>query len=72
LVLSRDKNGAAAEFADQPEALRNIPVFVRSAGPVSPGLAALLDQGARLWPEPRDLQAFKAVLDGAMPAPWSS
>lgn len=69
LVLGADRGHPADEAVEQPEALRVVPVFVRSAEPVPPGLAAMLDKGALPWPDPPDAETFRAVLDRAARTP---
>lgn len=64
LVLNGETAGPTAETAEQWDALRAIPVFVRSTSPISAGLNALLGNGALPWPEPPNAEALKALLAG--------
>ena len=41
----------------------NVPVFVRSNGDPSAGLEALLERGARPWPEPEDPDALNICVE---------
>lgn len=63
LVVSSDvkKGGTWAGAVEQLDKLKFVPVFVRSIGPSSPGLEALQQKGALPWPNPQDVDAFKAV-----------
>lgn len=64
LVVSSDlnKGGTWAGAKEQLDKLRFVPVYVRSAGAMSPGLKALQDKGALPWPNPADADAFEQVL----------
>lgn len=63
LVVSSDvkKGGTWAGAVEQLDKLKFVPVFVRSTGASSPGLEALQQKGALPWPNPQDVDAFKAV-----------
>ncbi len=65
LVMSSDldKGGTWAGAKEQLDKLRLVPVYVRSTGTFSDGLAALRDKGARLWPNPEDVDAFVKLFD---------
>ena len=54
LVVNSDvgKGGTWTGAVEQLNKLRLVPVFVRSTGRTAPGLDALLEQGARPWPNP--------------------
>lgn len=53
LVVSSDfgKGGTWAGAVEQLDKLRFVPVFVRSTGEASPGIAALRQKGALAWPD---------------------
>lgn len=57
-----DRGGTWAGAAEQLEKLRLVPVYVRSSGGLSDGLAALRERGALLWPDPEDNAALNAAL----------
>lgn len=69
LVVSSDlgKGGTWAGAVEQLERSGGAPVYVRSSGEgvLSAGLAALRDQGARVWPDPQDVSALASVLADA-------
>lgn len=67
LVVQSDvgKGGTWSGAREQIQKFRCVPVYTRTAGPHSPGLAALRDLGAGSWPEPHDVEAFRAVVDSA-------
>ena len=68
LVVQSDvgKGGTWSGAREQIRKFRSVPVYTRTAGPHSPGLAGLRDLGADSWPEPHDVEAFRAVV---APAP---
>ena len=43
------------------------PIYTRSEGEIGKGLKALLGKGARPWPNPETVDAFKAVIAGELP-----
>lgn len=67
LVVQSDvgKGGTWSGAREQIQKFRCVPVYTRTAGPHSPGLAALRDLGADSWPEPHDMETFRAVVDSA-------
>ncbi len=67
LVVQSDvgKGGTWSGAREQIQKFRCVPVYTRTAGPHSPGLAALRDLGAGSWPEPHDVETFRAVMDSA-------
>ena len=67
LVVQSDvgKGGTWSGAKEQIRKLRCVPVYTRTAGPHSPGLAALRDLGAGSWPEPHDVDAFRTVMASA-------
>lgn len=67
LVVQSDvgKGGTWSGAREQIRKFRCIPVYTRTAGPHSPGLEALRDLGADSWPEPHDVETFRAVVDSA-------
>ena len=64
LVVSSDlnKGGTWAGAVEQLDKLKLVTVFVRSTGPRSAGLDALIDRGARPWPDPGNVDELEAVL----------
>lgn len=70
LVVSSDlnKGGTWAGATEQLDKLRLVPVYVRSTGEFSAGLAALRSKGAIPWPNPEDVDAFEAVFNEPKPA----
>jgi predicted Rossmann fold nucleotide-binding protein DprA/Smf involved in DNA uptake len=68
-----DKGGTWAGAVEQLERLHLVPVYVRSTGDPSPGLAALRDRGALAWPNPEDAEGLAAALRAkAVPEPSST
>ena len=69
LVVSSDlkKGGTWAGAVEQLDKWRFVPIYVRSTGGGMPGLDALCQKGARLWPNPPDADAFLSVLEQPMP-----
>jgi predicted Rossmann fold nucleotide-binding protein DprA/Smf involved in DNA uptake len=69
LVVNSDlgKGGTWAGAVEQLGKARLLPVYVRTGEGTSPGNAALLEHGARPWPEPRDGAALIDLL--AAPSP---
>lgn len=67
LVVQSDvgKGGTWSGAREQIRKFRCVPVYTRTAGPSSPGLAALRDLGAGSWPEPHDVETFRTVVDSA-------
>ncbi|MYD90875.1 MAG: DNA-processing protein DprA [Caldilineaceae bacterium SB0662_bin_9] len=67
LVVQSDvgKGGTWSGAREQIQKFRCVPVYTRTSGPHSPGLAALRDLGADSWPEPHDVETFRAVVDSA-------
>lgn len=74
LVVSSDlnKGGTWTGAVEQLDKLKFVPVYVRSTGGSSPGLAALRSKGALPWPNPQDANAFEAVFEAAALAQASS
>ena len=74
LVVNSDltKGGTWAGASEQLDKLKFVPVYVRSTGESSPGLDALRNKGAILWPNPQDADAFEDVFDVATPTPGPS
>lgn len=72
LVVSADlhQGGTWAGAVEQLDKFKFVPVYVRSSGASSPGLAALHNKGALLWPNPQEADELKAVLAAATPAPY--
>ena len=70
LVVESDHNkgGTWTGAVEQLDKLRNVPVYVRSAGEIGPGLQGLQRKGAEPWPNPRTSKDFLAVLANE-PAP---
>lgn len=67
LVVQSDvgKGGTWSGAREQIRKFRSVPVYTRTAGPHSPGLAALRDLGADRWPEPHDVEEFRAIVTSA-------
>ena len=70
LVVSSDlnKGGTWAGAVEQLDKLKFAPVYVRSTGEFSSGLDALRGKGAVPWPNPKDVAAFRSVLDVSTPS----
>lgn len=68
LVVSSDykKGGTWAGAVEQLEKLKLVPVYVRSTGEQSTGLDSLRKKGGIPWPNPQDVDSFKAVFDVAV------
>ena len=66
LVVQSDLHagGTWAGASKQIRTLRDVPVFVRGAGPPSAGLDGLRELGAGRWPEPADAAGLAATLRG--------
>lgn len=64
LVVSADyeKGGTWAGAIEQLKKLRLVPVYVRSNGEADRGLEALLQKGAKRWPNPDTPEAFAEAL----------
>jgi DNA processing protein len=64
LVVSSDleKGGTWAGATEQLSKRRWVPVYVRSNGAETPGLRALRDQGALVWPDPQTPRALEELL----------
>ncbi len=64
LVVEAEVNqgGTWTGAVEQLKAPHRVPVYVRSTGNASPGLAALRDQGALPWPSPEDAEGLAAAL----------
>jgi predicted Rossmann fold nucleotide-binding protein DprA/Smf involved in DNA uptake len=64
LVVSSDvdKGGTWNGAVEQLTKLKLVPVYVRSTGPESAGLKALVGKGARCWPNPVGVEGFRAFL----------
>ncbi|BCQ66837.1 hypothetical protein PEQA60_08270 [Pseudomonas sp. Eqa60] len=69
LVVSSDfnKGGTWAGAVEQLDKLKFVPVFVRPTSDSSVGLEGLRKKGARLWPNPQDVDSFEAVFNVVMP-----
>ena len=69
LVVNSDlnKGGTWAGAVEQLDKFRLVPVFVRSTGEASAGLAALQKKGALSWPNPQDVNTFEAVFQATIP-----
>ncbi|MEE9929638.1 DNA-processing protein DprA [Microvirgula aerodenitrificans] len=74
LVVSSDlnKGGTWAGAFEQLDKLKFVPVYVRSTGEPSVGLAGLRKKGALPWPNPQDVDSLEDVFNVAMPAPTTS
>ena len=70
LVVTSDfeKGGTWAGAIEQLERLRFVPVFVRNGVNGGKGNSALLQRGARSWPNPRDGAELLAALSAATAA----
>ena len=55
------EGGTWAGAVEQLEKLHFVPVYVRNAEGASAGLEALRRKGARIWPDPQDESAFRAL-----------
>lgn len=68
LVVNSDVNRGGT-WAGAVEQLKkyHVPVFVRSSGDPSAGLAALQQRGARPWPEPKEPDAISEILGRSSP-----
>lgn len=68
LVMNSDFNsgGTWAGAVEQLEH-RAIPVYVRSKGNESEGLAALRQKGALPWPNPTSIEALNSIFDASLP-----
>jgi DNA processing protein len=64
----RNKGGTWAGATEQLTKLRLVPIYVRSTQDGSSGLEALIEMGARRWPNPEDREALIGVL-AAAPGP---
>ncbi len=69
LVVNAEANqgGTWAGAVEQLKGVHLVPVYVRSTGDASPGLAALRDQGALPWPNPEDADGLAAALRAQAP-----
>lgn len=67
LVVNSDfnKGGTWAGATEQLDKLHMVPVYVRSTGETSAGLEGLRKKGALPWPDPRDVDELKEVLNAA-------
>ena len=70
LVVTSDfeKGGTWAGAIEQLERLRFVPIFVRNGANGGKGNSALLQRGARPWPNPRDGSELLAALSAAAAA----
>lgn len=70
LVVTSDfqKGGTWTGAIEQLERLRFVPVFVRDGNGAGPGNSALLQRGARLWPEPGTSAELDRMLTDAFDA----
>ncbi len=70
LVVTSDfqKGGTWSGAIEQLERLHFVPVFVRRAVKTGKGNAALLQRGARPWPDPKNSAEFSAALSAAAKA----
>lgn len=70
LVVTSDfeKGGTWAGAIEQLDRLRFIPVFVRNGENVGRGNSALLQHGARAWPDPQDSAELERALNLAVTA----
>lgn len=68
LVVTSDfqKGGTWAGAVEQLERLHFVPLFVRSAADASKGIQALLQRGARPWPDPQNSEELTAALSAAV------
>jgi predicted Rossmann fold nucleotide-binding protein DprA/Smf involved in DNA uptake len=69
LIVSSDwqKGDAWLGAVEQLERLHLVPIFVRSKGATSKGLAALREKGALAWPEPETPEALIETLGAQEP-----
>lgn len=74
LIVSTDlnKGGTWAGAVEQLTKFKFAPVYVRATADASPGLEALHGKGALVWPNPRDADEFRAVLNAATFMPPSA
>ena len=65
LIVSAEfeKGGTWAGAIEQLDRYRFVPVYARSTGEMGGGLEALLERGARRWPDPNDPEALGPLLD---------
>jgi DNA processing protein len=70
LVVTADfeKGGTWAGATEQLKRFHFVPVFVRNGAKAGKGNAALLQQGARAWPDPHNRTEFQEALSGAAAA----
>jgi len=63
LVVNSDveKGGTRSGAVEQLDKFKFVPVYVRSTGAPSAGLDALRIRGALNWPNPQDVDSFKAI-----------
>ena len=61
----RNKGGTWAGATEQLTKLRLVPIYVRSTDDGSSGLEALIEMGARRWPNPEAREALIGLLAGA-------
>ena len=59
---THNKGGTWAGAIEQLEKLRMVPIYVRTDGERSKGLRALLQKGARSWPNPQTPDGFRLAL----------
>ena len=69
---AKDKGGTWAGAAEQLHKLRLVPVYVRSTGVASDGLAGLAKLGASPWPNPDDADGLAAALAAPVSGPAPS
>lgn len=64
LVVNSDvgKGGTWTGAVEQLDKLKLVPIYIRSTGEQSAGLAALQSKGALPWPNPHDADSFASVL----------
>ena len=62
---AHNKGGTWAGAVEQLEKLRLVPIYVRADGESSRGLEALLQRGARSWPNPQDPEDFRLALSNS-------
>lgn len=65
LVVNTDhgKGGTWTGAVEQLEKLRFVPIYTRSTGTLGKGLEALLEKGAKPWPNPSDTHELDQLLD---------
>ena len=65
LIVSAEfeKGGTWAGAIEQLDRYRFVPVYARSTGEMGRGVEALLERGARRWPDPNDPEALGPLLD---------